>query len=34
MRLLNAYDTTKERGRYGEMTSSRNPNDFPQTQAF
>lgn len=23
MRLLNAYDTTKERGRYGEMTSSR-----------
>jgi phospholipid-transporting ATPase len=25
MRILNAYDTTRERGRYGEMLSSRNP---------
>ncbi|KAJ5669043.1 phospholipid-transporting ATPase [Penicillium macrosclerotiorum] len=25
MRVLNAYDTTQGRGRYGEMTSSRNP---------
>ena len=24
MRVLNAYDTTRERGRYGEMASSRN----------
>jgi phospholipid-transporting ATPase len=25
MRVLNAYDTTQGRGRYGEMASSRNP---------